>query len=201
MPTDPRARPTHPAQSRGQPVPPPPDALASSDRTGPAPHAAGPSLQLGAGAEPVAGYRLVRPLGKGGFGEVWEAVGPGGFPVALKFVRLAGKVAAVEMRSLELMKRLRHPNLLAQHGAWRSGDWLILAMELADRTLLDRLRQAIDVQGLPGIPLPELLHHMRGAAEGIDYLNRQGVQHRDIKPQNLLLVGGGVKVADFGLAK
>ena len=42
---------------------------------------------------------------------------------------------------------------------------------------------------------------MDEAARGIDFLNDRGVQHRDIKPQNLLLVGGGVKVADFGLAK
>jgi formylglycine-generating enzyme required for sulfatase activity/serine/threonine protein kinase len=143
----------------------------------------------------------VRPLGKGSFGEVWEALGPGGFPVATKFVYLAGKVSNAELRSLELIKNLRHPNLLALHGAWERGNLLILAMELADGTLLDRLRQAVEGEHLPGIPLPELLRQMGDAARGLDYLNAHGVQHRDVKPHNLMLVGGGVKVGDFGLAK
>ena len=42
---------------------------------------------------------------------------------------------------------------------------------------------------------------MRQAAEGVDHLNQQGIQHRDIKPGNLLLKGGQVKVGDYGLAK
>ncbi|MCI0463243.1 MAG: bifunctional serine/threonine-protein kinase/formylglycine-generating enzyme family protein [Gemmataceae bacterium] len=201
MPSDPQSRPTRPLNSAGQPAPQPPaDTASSADRTGPAPAAGTPFLQLAAGVEPVAGYRLVRPLGKGGFGEVWEAVGPGGFPVALKFVRLAEQVAAPEQRALELMKRLRHPNLLCLHGAWLHGDYLILAMELADGTLFDRLRDAVK-QGQGGIPPEELLQYLREAAAGIDYLNGQGVQHRDVKPHNLLLVGGAVKVGDFGLAK
>src|SRR5262249_37533627 len=78
---------------------------------------------------------------------------------------------------------------------------LILGMELADSTLFDHLRQSVEGQHLDGIPLPELLRHMGDAARGLDYLNAQGVQHRDVKPHNLMLVGGGVKVGDFGLAK
>jgi phosphate transport system substrate-binding protein len=143
----------------------------------------------------------VRPLGKGSFGEVWEALGPGDFPVALKFVQLSGTVSHTELRSLELIKNLRHPNLLALHGTWERGNLLILAMELADGTLLDHLRQAVEEQHLAGIPLPELLRHMGDAARGLDYLNAQGVQHRDVKPHNMMLVGGGVKLGDFGLVK
>jgi serine/threonine protein kinase len=162
------------------------------------------------GAEAVTGYHLVRLLGRGGFGEVWEATGPGGFPLALKFVTLHGSGSHIELRSLEVMKTIRHPHLLGLFGAWKTQDYLIVAMELGEKTLKDRLEE-YTARGLPGVPPAELIEYMREAAKGIDYLNDpihrlgdgppQGIQHRDIKPQNLLLVGGSVKVADFGLAK
>ena len=75
---------------------------------------------------------------------------------------------------------------------------------------MDRFREATHA-GPAGHPRAELLGYLAEAAEGIDYLNEPrprldgrtavGIQHRDIKPQNILLVGGGVKVADFGLAR
>jgi hypothetical protein len=85
-------------------------------------------------------------------------------------------------------------------GAWQKDNCLILAMELCDHSLQDRLTEALD-QKLPGIPLQELLSYMTDAATGLDALNAKQVQHRDVKPANLLLLNSGVKVADFGLAK
>jgi sulfatase modifying factor 1 len=163
-----------------------------------------------AGMEPVPGYHLVNRLGQGGFGEVWQAIGPGGFAVALKFVKLVGKAGTVEAHALDVIKDIRHPNLLSTFSAWQQNGSLIIAMELADCTLLDRLEE-VRAQKLVGIPRSELLEYFTEAAKGIDFLNEPrhtrkgheiaGIQHRDIKPQNLLLVGGSVKVADFGLAR
>ena len=98
------------------------------------------------------------------------------------------------------MKSIRHPNLVSLFGAWRQDRWLILAMELCDRSLQDRLTEALN-QNLAGIPLKELLSYMSDAANGLDALNAKQVQHRDVKPANLLLLNSGAKVADFGLAK
>ena len=180
---------------------------------GPGP--AGPT----AGAELVPGYRLVGRIGEGGSGEVWKAIGPGGLPVAMKFVRVAADFGPshadrqrlrANLRALELMREVRHAHLLPLFGAWHRDGLLIFIMELADCTLIDRYNEAIR-GGEIGIPMPELMEAMRQAACGIDYLNaprhaligRQGmgILHRDIKPQNLLLVGGCVKVGDFGQAK
>src|SRR5947209_2350366 len=67
---------------------------------------------LAPGVRPLPDYQLGRVLGRGGFGEVWQASGPGGFDVALKFIRLGNDAAALELHSLELMKGIRHPHLL-----------------------------------------------------------------------------------------
>jgi serine/threonine protein kinase len=139
-------------------------------------------------------------LGKGGSGEVWEAAGPGGFPVALKFVAVEGKLGRAEQAALEQIKGLNHPHLLAVFGAWQTAAGLVIASELAQGTLADRLQQCRD-GGQAGIPGLELHRALGAAAEGLDYLNGAGVQHRDVKPANLLLMGGAIKVGDFGLAK
>jgi serine/threonine protein kinase len=156
------------------------------------------------GSRPVPnhpGYELVRKLGRGGFGEVWRSRAPGGVDVALKFVPLeSASRAATELRAIEVMRTVRHPNLVTLLGAWYDDGSLILAMELCDGTLAERLVQALS-QKLPGIPRDEVLGYMRDAASGLDMLTAAHIQHRDVKPANLLLLGSGVKVGDFGLAK
>jgi serine/threonine protein kinase len=168
-------------------------------------------VQLHPGLEIMPGYVLVSYLGSGGFGEVWQAVAPDDSPCALKFIDLArGVVAARESRALAFMKGLRHLHVLRIREVRNVGSYLVVCMELGQGTLKDRLSEC-QRQGLPAIPAAELIDLLRQAAEGIDYLNApshtiDGVEglrvvHQDIKPQNLLLVGGVVKVADFGLAR
>jgi serine/threonine protein kinase len=145
-------------------------------------------------------YVLIRRLAAGAFGEVWNAHGPGGLDVALTFIRLSGHSLALELHSLEAVKSIRHPNLVSLFGVWHTDNWLILAMELCDCSLQDLLAERLN-RGLPGIPPKYLLSYMSDAADGLDALNAKQVQHRDVKPANVLLLDSGVTVADFGLAK
>jgi serine/threonine protein kinase len=156
--------------------------------------------------EPIPGYRLIEPLGKGGFGEVWKCEAPGGLFKAIKFVNGGnhltdplGAGAEQELRALELVKSIRHPFLLSLERVEVIDGELIVVMELADRSLHDLL---VDYRaaGQAGIPRDELLDYMRETAEAIDVLNQEhDLQHLDIKPRNLFLIGRHVKVADFGL--
>lgn len=161
--------------------------------------------KLRCGYEPIEGYRLVERLGEGGFGQVWKATDSQGFSVAIKFVDLRGHLGEKELRSLSVIKDVRHPHLLAIFGTRRLGNILAIAMELADRSLQDRFEEARK-EGFNGIPQSELLRYMAEAAEALDFLNDPGsagrdrIQHCDIKPANLLLSGNSVKVADYGLA-
>jgi Protein kinase domain len=158
--------------------------------------------QLRSGATPVPGYVLVDFLGEGAAGQVWKATGPGGVKAALKFVRLCQRISEAELRALEFVKNIDdHPNVMSVRGIWEIEGYLVVAMSLGDRTLMDRLTEA-KRSGLAGIPAEELLEYMTDAARGLDFLAEQHILHRDIKPQNILMVAGrGIKIADFGLAK
>jgi hypothetical protein len=159
-------------------------------------------------AEPISGYRLVCPLGTGGFGEVWKCVAPGNIFKAIKFVygnlnSLDGDAyrAEQEYKALEKIKEVRHPFILSTERIDIVEGDLAIVMELADRSLHDLL-QDHQAAGRPGIPRAELISYLRDAADGLDHLNdKHNLQHLDVKPRNLFLIGDRVKVADFGLVK
>ncbi|MCI0681673.1 MAG: protein kinase [Gemmataceae bacterium] len=165
-----------------------------------------PFFTKAAGSQPIPGYRLIEPLGRGGFGEVWKCEAPGGLPKAIKFVPGDGSsalsarnAAQQELRALEHCKAIRHPFILSMERVELIDGELIIVMELADRSLHDVARECSAV-GRPGIPRAELLAYLREAAEVLDFLyHEHRLQHLDIKPQNLFLISTHVKVADFGL--
>jgi serine/threonine protein kinase len=159
-----------------------------------------------AGAEPLPGYRLLAPLGKGGFGEVWKCEAPGGLLKAIKFIGASDPLdfgdsaaADLELQSLQRIKAIRHPFLLSLERVEISAGVLLIVMELADRSL-GALQADYQDRGQPGIPRAELLRYLLEAAEALDVINfEHGLQHLDVKPDNLFLVGKHIKVADFGL--
>lgn len=154
-------------------------------------------------SEPIPGYKLLQRIGAGGYGEVWTAEAPGGLIKALKFVYglLDEDRATREMKAIQRIKGVRHPFLLSIERIEVVDGQLIFVTELADNSLKDRFDQCRK-EGRPGIPREELLQHLRDTADALDYMSEHhSLQHLDVKPENLLLVGGRIKVADFGLVK
>lgn len=152
---------------------------------------------------PIPGYTIVRPLGRGGFGEVFQAEAPGGFAKAVKFVRLSDSnpLSARELESLEIVKTIRHPFLLSIDRVDVHDEHIAILMELADGSLHDEFSLARN-QGSRGIERGRLLALLTEAAEALDFLYTvHGVQHLDVKPGNLFLVAGHLKVGDFGLLR
>jgi serine/threonine protein kinase len=159
-------------------------------------------------AEPIPGYRLIEPLGSGGFGEVWKCEAPGGLFKAIKFVfgnlnslDVDSARAEQELHALNRVKEVRHPFVLSMDRIEIVEGELVIVMELADRSLHDLFGECVSA-GLVGIPRDALLRYVRDAAEALDHMNeKHNLQHLDIKPRNLFLISDRVKVADFGLVK
>src|SRR5947209_8041487 len=140
-------------------------------------------------AEPIPGYRLVKKIGTGGYGEVWEANVPGGLTKAVKIIYGSKDDvrAGQELKALHRIREVRHPFLLSLERVEIIGDQVFIVTELADRSLADRFQECREA-GLPGIPRDELLGYFRDAADALDYMNEHyDLQHLDIKPSNLLL--------------
>jgi hypothetical protein len=158
--------------------------------------------------EPLPGYRLIEPLGSGGFGEVWKCEAPGGLFKAIKFVYgnlnsldVEGARAEQEFKALTRIKEVRHPFVLSLERIEVAEGELLIVMELADKSLHDVFMEC-QTAGMVGISRDALLRYIRDAAEALDHMNeKHNLQHLDIKPRNLFLISDRCKVADFGLVK
>ena len=166
-------------------------------------------IALEVGSEPFPGFCLKELRGRGGFAEVWEASSPAGERVALKFFTSDRTTSTIkEVKSLTAIQKLHHPYIIHMEHVWSVPGYIVVAMELAEGSLLELL-DAYQAEYRTPIEKEMLCRSLTQAADAIDFLNarqhfyegrRVGWQHCDIKPSNLLLSDNVVKLADFGLA-
>jgi eukaryotic-like serine/threonine-protein kinase len=148
----------------------------------------------------VGKYTLQAVLGQGAYGEVHLGVPPTGPKVAVKILSAAAARNADAVtrfkREADTARRLDHPSIIRilDVGSSRGRHYLI--MELMHGGSLRRLLQR------PSAPPAKLLSVLAEVAAALSYAHAQGVVHRDVKPENVLLTRAGrAKVADFGLAR
>ena len=155
-------------------------------------------------------YRLIRQVGEGGMGTVYEAeqtLGSSVRAVAVKLLRPEWShdpsVKARFHREAATVARLEHFNTVRIYdfGATDTGTLYIVMEFLHGRSL----QSVLDEQG--ALPAERVLHLVRQAAASLDEAHRLGIVHRDLKPDNFLLIDSYasqrdvVKLVDFGIAK
>ena len=146
-------------------------------------------------------YVLKEKLGDGGMGEVWLATDTLlDRPVAIKYLLTPESDLHKEQFLTEgrVLARLQHPNICLIYDAVFDKDrhQFYLVMEyIPGRSLAD----LIEAAGSP-LPLELTLEICIDVLQALDYAHRQGVVHRDIKPDNVIIHQGAAKLTDFGLA-
>ena len=151
-------------------------------------------------------YRIVRPLGEGGQGQVFVAVQEAlGRDIALKVIRgeLAGDPSMVErfQREARTVSELQHPHIVTIYDFGVSDGTMFMAMELLQgQSLRERFESGVPLSHASAIAV------VRDICSALSAAHKRGVVHRDLKPDNVMLVEGAgradfVKVLDFGIAK
>lgn len=158
--------------------------------------------------ENFAGYTILRLLGSGGMGEVYQVQHPR-LPrqEALKVLRpdFSQDPSFRErfIREADLASGLRHPHIVGIHDRGEHDGHLWIAMEFIDGTDLSHLLEHRYTQGMP---VGHVLPIMTAVASALDYAHKKGLLHRDVKPANIIVADldnddPKTFLADFGIAR
>jgi hypothetical protein len=164
--------------------------------------------QIGIGAMLKDRFILDAEIGRGGMGTVYRAVDRRRLEamrhqpyVALKLLGGDFRHHPEALRTIEAEARraqeLAHPNIVTIHDFERDGGHLFIVMELLEGEALD---QRIARAGATAVGWEEGREILEGLCAGLSHAHTRGVVHADIKPANVFLVAGGVKLLDFGIA-
>jgi serine/threonine-protein kinase len=150
-------------------------------------------------------YEVIKELGRGAMGTVYLGKDPKiNREVAIKTLRYdeideeqVGEVKKRFFREAEAAGKLTHPNIVTIYDVGEDYDLSYMAMELLDGTDLTGYCQKDNL-----LPVREVLRIISSVAGALDYAHLNGIVHRDIKPNNIMLLKNkDVKVTDFGIAR
>jgi serine/threonine protein kinase/tetratricopeptide (TPR) repeat protein len=155
-----------------------------------------------AGLPDVLADRFVveREIGRGGMAAVFLAHDrKHSRSVAIKVLQreVAANVGANRfLHEIAIAARLQHPHIVPVHDSGEAEGFVYYVMPyVAGETLRARLERE------PQLKLDEAQHIVREVADALDYAHRNGIVHRDVKPENILLSNGHALVLDFGIAR
>lgn len=179
--------------------------LESQRRAAPAVRAAAPQQakkDLGAGQN-IGGCQLVRKLGEGAMGAVYQARHVGlDIPVAVKLMtpslaKSDADAAERFVREARLAAKVKHQNIVEVLNVGQEGGIYFIVMELVEGGSLQDL-----LSGEGRLPIPRAISLISNVCEGLEFAHANGVIHRDLKPANIMIDRQGIaKIADMGLAK
>ena len=145
-------------------------------------------------------YEILSPLGAGGMGEVYKARDTRldrtvAVKVLPKYIADRDDLRARFEREARAVASLKHPNICVLHDIGKQDgiDFMVLE-HLEGETVAARV-------GKGPLPLDQVMKYATQIVDALDRAHRSNVNHRDVKPANIMLTRDGIKVLDFGLAR
>lgn len=147
-------------------------------------------------------FRLLAELGKGSFGEVWQARRlKDGATVAIKIPKDQEKGEEVLRKESDIIRDIHHPNIVRVHGFHNISELFVIEMEFVDGYDLAKVLDSVSTRA--PLTFEQMLEWTLQILDGLAAVHAANISHNDLKPQNILVdkASGTAKITDFGSSR